>query len=117
MLTIISCNDNVGMNKSDLQKYPWLSPFLISEINGFDGSHQIDIGTLTFSFSLPAVQESNLFNTFDSIAQVESWSLVDSSKLARTYAKKLNQFDADTATTLLIIEMDTIEKRIGFCID
>ncbi len=114
VITFYSCSDNVGMKETDLKKYPWLTSFLISEIKDFEGTHNIDIGTMRFSYAIPIKSKNGILVKIDSVAKNENWSLISSSVIGKEYSKMLNQLQADTEQTFVKIEIDTIENRIRF---
>lgn len=116
VITFCSCSDNVDMQETDLKKHPWLTSFLISEIKNFEGTHNIDIGTMQFSYAIPIKSKDGILINIDSVAKNENWSLISSSVIGREYSKTLKQFQADTEQTFVKIEIDTIENRIRFSV-
>jgi len=102
------------MRETDLQKYPWITSFLVEDINDFKGTHNIDIGTMQFSYTVSKGNKDSILTKMDSIAQNESWKLVGSSVKGREYSKAINQYPANAEQVIIKIEIDTIEKRIHF---
>lgn len=102
------------MRETDLQKYPWITSFLMEDINDFKGAYNIDLGTMQFSYTVTKGNKDSILNKMDSIAKNESWSLVRSSVNGREYSKTLSQYSADAEHVIIKIGIDTIEKRIHF---
>lgn len=48
-VVLFSCSDNINFKENDLKKYPWLTPFLQTNIKNFEGKHNMDSGILEFS--------------------------------------------------------------------
>lgn len=116
LIIYCSCSDNVDMQEADLDKYPWLASFLVSDVKNFEGIHNTDIGTIQFSYTLSLSNKDSILNLYDRISQNDSWFLVDSSANGREYSKALHEIPADTGQTIIKIELDTIDKRIRFTI-
>jgi hypothetical protein len=104
------------MLETDIKKYPWLESFLVSDLNNFEGIHNIELGAMQFSYTFSMCNKDSILNKIDNIAQSESWSLVNSSAKGREYSKALNEFPAEAGQTIIKIEVDTIESRIHFSI-
>lgn len=104
------------MTEADLEKYPWLASFLVSNIKHFEGKHNTDIGTIQFSYTMSLSQKDSILKTYDRISQNDNWLLVDSSANGREYSKALHEIPADTGQTIIKIELDTIDNRIRFTI-
>ncbi len=110
-----SCSDSLELEKSDLKKYPWLAPFLTTDIVNFQGNQNIDLGIMHFSYAIPL----NIYGIplkMDSVALKENWTIVNSSNTSKKYSKELNAFHTDKERTFIEINIDTIENRILFYI-
>jgi hypothetical protein len=112
-----SCSDNLPIKESDLNKYPWLTIFLIGELDDFEGIHNIDVGTIQFSYLNKTMNKDNILMTIDSVAKNQTWTLVNSSINGREYSKSLNQYNIDTEETIIKIEIDSLESRICYTIN
>ncbi len=112
LLFILSCSDNVLLKENDLEKYPWLSPFM-KEINytNFQGSHNIDLGILDFSCSISSKRTNNtLLLHLDSIANTNRWDTLLKKDCERTYSKFISKKDY----VVMQIKLDTKRDRLIF---
>jgi hypothetical protein len=115
MLIMLSCSDNVKVNESDLNKYPWLIPF-IKECTDIKGIHNIDLGTIEFSCKISMQDYNKIFSQFDSIANIEQWKTLKMSKLKREFFKRVSQYDKDGGDIVINIEIDATQNRLFFSI-
>lgn len=46
---LLGCTDVVELKKTDVMKYPWLTPFILQAEN-ISGSHNLDVGTMSFKY-------------------------------------------------------------------
>lgn len=115
VIFMISCNDNVPLQKNDLEKYPWLTPFIIGYRNAeFKGFHNVDLGFLEFNYEISSKKLKNAFIRFDSIAEIENWETLKKSEFTREYTRSIlinNKYDNQV---LMKVEMDTIEQKLLF---
>lgn len=110
---LLSCSDNVNLKESDLQGYPWLMPFINDNIGEFEGKHNIDLGTLEFSYKIP--DSINGLSSFDAIAYKEQWKITNKSLLKRSFSKAVN--DGLRDRTIITIRIDAVEHRVHFNVD
>jgi hypothetical protein len=115
---LISCSDIVPLQKSDLKKYPWLTPFTLDLRDAeFKGYHNIDLGILEFNYEISTINVNEIFIKFDSIAEFDKWKIVKKSELTREYTRSISQNEKYTNQVLIKIEMDTIEQKLFFEIE
>ena len=108
---LLACSDNIPLKRSDLDKYPWLVPFLVgNNATEIKGSHNIDLGTLEFSYELPV----NALLKIDSIAKAENWETIKKEELKREYSKLISEELKDGGHVLMKIEIDSKQNRILF---
>lgn len=114
LLFILSCSDNVPLKGNDLEKYPWLSPFM-KEINYYNlkGSHNIDLGILEFSCGISDEKTNDaLLMQLDSIANTNQWDILLKNEFKRTYSKFIPKEDR----VVIQIKFDTKHDRLIFSI-
>ena len=116
LFVLFSCNDNISLKEDDLKKYNWLTPFINGEIQEFEGRHNVDLSSLEFSYTTPFKNTNEVFTREDSIAKREGWIIISTRKLNRQYSKKLHQHHADTANTVIEINIDTVKSKLFFSI-
>jgi len=117
LFVLFSCNDNITIKKGDLKNYSWLTPFITGDIQEFEGVHNIDLGTLEFNYTTPFKSTNEVFTIKDSIAKREGWIIISPKKTNRQYSKKLHQYPADTANTVIEINIDTIKNKLFFMVN
>jgi hypothetical protein len=110
---LFSCNDIAIMQESDLKKYPWLTAFIsASNYSEFEGTHNIDIGTIEFSYKIAGGKSNRVFVQLDSIAKKDNWEILKSTDLNREYSKRVSKDIKDGGNILLKIELDTIHNKL-----
>jgi hypothetical protein len=113
---LFSCNDNIDLKEDDLKKYNWLTPFIAEKTNEFEGKHNVGLSTLEFNYTTLIKSTNELFAKNDSVAKKEGWVIVSTDKRKRQYSKKLHQYPADTANTVIEINIDTVKSKLFFSI-
>jgi hypothetical protein len=111
LLLLVSC-DKVDIKEEDMQKYPEVLPFILDN-NEFEGSHDVDLGWLHFSYT-PKKTNQNPVNIMDSIASEESWKVIKVSSAERVYIKEIKSYPADTTIDSLIVKFDPSHYRLQF---
>lgn len=111
---LFSCRDNLELNEKDLEKYPWLMPFIQTNMPDFAGKHNMDLGTLEFSFQV--FPQTLVLSKLDSIAQKEQWKVKKKSSLEREFSKVIPE-NYKEGETVLKVGLDTVTHRIDFRID
>ena len=111
---LFSCSDNLDLKENDLKKYPWLTPFVQSNIKDFEGKHNMDLGTLEFSFQESS--QSNALSKFDTIAQKEQWKVIKKSPSEREFSKVVSE-NFKEGETVIKVYLDTVNHRLHFQVD
>ncbi len=118
IFTLFSCGDNVSLQKNDLRKYPWLTPFTNNLTDTeFEGFHNIDLGIIKFNYDISSKNCKSIFMRFDSIAEFEGWKTLKKSKLIREYTRSISQNAKYSNQIVMKIEMDTTEQKLLFEIE
>lgn len=110
---LFSCSDNVDLKEKDLEKYPWLMPFIQTNMKDFEGKHNMDLGTLEFSFK---ESQTIALSKFDTIAQKEQWKVINKSQLERTFSIAVSD-DYKKGGTVMKIHLDTVNDTVHFLMD
>jgi hypothetical protein len=113
-VVLFSCSDNIDLKAKDLEKYPWLVPFIQADIKDFKGKHNMDLGTLEFSFQESA--QTNGLSQFDSVVQEEQWEFIKQSQLEREVSKNVAE-DHMNGETVMKVRLDTLKHRLYFRIN
>lgn len=115
---LFSCSDNVKLSISDIEKYSWLTPFTTEfRTAEFEGTHNIDLGTMNFSFKYKDRKSTDIFMKIDSVAYYENWSIEEKTKLYRKISKFVSEYEKDSSYVSIIIRVDTLKERVFFKVD
>nr|NQU89386.1 hypothetical protein [Bacteroidota bacterium] len=109
---LLSCTDNIELKQSDLNKYHWLAPFItVDKFEDFRGFHNIDLGTIEFSYKVSLKAKNDLFIKYDSIALTEQWETIKKNDLERIFSRKVSQDQKDGGCITINIISDTLHRR------
>lgn len=112
-LFLITGCDVVVMGYEDVEKYIWLSPFLLEE-NNFKGSHDTDNASFNFSIS---VDDFHGLEVFDSIAIENGWKITNTNQFTeRIYSKNIQLYPSDDRmdTLKLVYTLDNSQLKYFF---
>lgn len=115
IVVFYSCNENLTIKKTDLDKTPWIIPFISGNIKEFEGTHDIDRGVLEFSFE--EFPQIGTLLKYDKIASNEDWKVVAVSQLKREYSKANSVGYYEKDKNVIKIYLDTVNSRIHFLVD
>jgi hypothetical protein len=101
-----SCTDNVSLNNSDFNKYPWLMPFII-ENNGISGTHNIDLGSMKFKYEY-LCEYTCAKNYIDSIILADKWDIKLSTNNLRTVQKEIPIYNGVLEFVTMKIKLDSV---------
>ncbi|MBA4303660.1 MAG: hypothetical protein C0424_05490 [Sphingobacteriaceae bacterium] len=114
-ILIGSACDNVDLRASDVTKYAWLRPFIF-EHEHFEGTHNLDLGTLDFGYEYLESYDDFLRNV-DSLIKQEKWTLVKSENGVRIIEKEMEQYDGFFKVTTIYLEVDSNSTKAAFKIE
>jgi len=110
-LILAGC-DRINIREDDLRKYPEIQPFILAH-EKFEGSHDIDLGKLKFSYELNKPYTAP-FVTLDSIAARHNWIIKSPADDERIYEKKIKSYPANNEADSLYLKFDSDENRLFF---
>lgn len=115
LILICSACDNVDLRASDVTKYAWLRPFIF-EHEHFEGTHNLDLGTLDFGYEYLDSYDDFLRNV-DSVIKQEKWTLVKSENGVRIIEKEMELYDGFFKVTTLYLKVDSNSREAAFKIE
>lgn len=104
-----SCGDTVKLKQEDVVKYEWLKPFVIGVEANFEGTHDIDNGSLKFTYKVKDTKY--LISKLDEISMVEKWSVNQLNDTMRVYTKDILMYgEVSKKTNINVIYYDNKSK-------
>lgn len=107
-----SCGDTVKLKQEDVVKYEWLKPFVIEVKANFEGTHDIDNGSLKFTYKVEDTKY--LISKLDKISMVEKWSVNQLNDTMRVYTKDILMYgEVSKKTNITVIYYDN-KRKVSF---
>lgn len=101
-----SSYDHVATQKSDLEKYPELMPFVHQMTHFISGMSDIERGVLCFAYVTDITNVFSFFADVDAAATDIGWEIIYTDRLVRTYRTNLMRYSAQLKSDTVILKYD-----------
>ncbi|WP_285060205.1 hypothetical protein [Pedobacter ginsengisoli] len=110
-VVLVGC-DQLKVTEDNLKNYPEIQPFILGH-KEFEGSHDIDLGSLWFSYKLNKPYTAP-FVTLDSIAARHNWIIKSPADDERIYIKKIKSYPANNEADTLHLKFNSKSDQLIF---
>lgn len=104
---LLGCSDVVELKKTDVIKYPWLTPFILQTEN-FSGSHNLDLGTMNFKYKYDGTY-TQMKGKIDKVIVENGWKLTLVKSNTWEIKKQIEIYEGLNEETEMKIQLDSVK--------